>query len=1707
MSERRRTQRGHSLNSHAIPTRPRFRRLGVEQLEPRRVLSTNVTTYLQDLAQTGANTTETVLTPLNVNSTTFGLRTHVALDGMVTATPLYMAGVNISAGAHQGLHNVAYVATEHDSLYAIDADTGVILWQDSFISNFSLGVTRVNPNLSGSVAVSAVPNADTNSPDIAPELGVVATPVIDPATGTIYVTANTKEVINGATASPHYLWQLYAIDLSSGALKTTIGATSSPGVVTIGETIAVNPGTPATTVFTYLSGPSVAGTGAGNVNGVVWFNALRQMNRPALTLANGSVVIAWASHGDNDPYHHWVFSYSASTLALNGVFNGTPNGTEGGTWQSGGKVDVDAAGALYFETGNGTFAGININFNGNPPPAVLNAAGFPADADYGDSVVKLVYDPTTTTSNPGPNGWGLKVADYFAPWNQQNIDNNDIDMASSGLTLLPDSAGNAQHPHLLIARGKTGVIYLIDRDNMGKYTTTTDHVVEEITNSSGFWSSPTYYNGSFYSTGNGDRAKQYSVANAEFSVNPVSTSTMAFAYPGATGIVTANGAANGILWQYDLGANALRAFDASNLATELYDTGQAPAGRDSLGTVVKFTAPSAADGKVFVNTTNGLNIYGLLSAPTAAPPASTALTSTSTAPGQVQLQWTRGAGNSTNYEDDQEVYRSTDGTNFTLVGIATAGRSTYSDSSGVQSGVIYTYKVRSVNAIGRSAFTGAVGVQALVGISGVWADTDVGAPGAAGNVVFANNALTVSGSGADVWGNSDQFNFVYQPLTGNGTIVAKVVAQGNTSASAKAGVMIRNSLNPTSAYAYAFVTPTAGLKLEGRLTDGAVAGGAGVTVGGAAPYWVKLVRTGSSIAGSISTDGVNFTSVGSLNVTLTNSTVYIGLAVTSQNNGAVSTATFNNVIVGAGNGLPTTPNSLIGNLSSGSQFNMSWTNTATNEDGVKVMRKDPGASAFHQVALLPARTTSFFDGALTNGATYSYQIVASNTVGDSAPSNTIVVAIPTPPDMPTGFQVTSLTATSTTFSWQLSGTANNGVKVFRRDTTTSLYALIATLPANATTFTDSGRPPNSLHDYNIQAFNDGGFSGAASLEVLNATLPPSGVAATGNHASIQVSWIAPVGGATYNIYRGTTPGGEAATPYASGIGDTTFQDSAAVTGLTYYYTVTAQNAFNGGGDADHATLGPSAASSEVSGIFLGPTASITPPNPTVVSSLPPQMQIVFSKPVTGLTLGSLSLAAAGKSNIITGSQTLATSDNITYTLGNLAALTVPGGLYTLKFTTLGSGVKDAANNSVLADASASLTLNPVAPEILGVYVRGGEWQPSVLKYLAANGLGDSTLGYQLVGGANQLKTLPWTDLDTISVLFSQDVNIDTPSIALLDSLGVAPVLSAANYAYNSLTHVARWSFGSPLAADKFLLSVPAAAVSGKASGALLDGEFANAVGQAPGGVLPSGDGAAGGNFSFRFNVLPGDINQTGAVTTAEADAIRPHFLQFATQQGYTPLMDLTGKGRITGLDYSAILANVGHTLPVNDPQAPSGGGAQAAELPVNSLIILAGQTVTLNSDGSMSVTSNGTSGSAAAATSNAPLANAVASSAIVASGADSRANSFTASPSTTSTQCQTSSTLFAPAPVIRASDTPPARVSSSDTASRSARLTLPPVVKAIAPIAIAPASAHRGGSIVGSRSLATIDVAMLDAMLEQFDATPASHASRSSHRRRFSLFR
>ena len=562
------------------PPARRRRRSLYEMLEARQLLSASVTSFHYDQSSSGSNPNETVLTPTTVNPTDFGKLATTPLDGQVYAQPLYVPGVNITVGPTQGVHDVIFAATEHDSVYGIDADTGVALWQASFI-NPSEGVT-------------AVPAADVSSTDISPEYGITGTPVIDSSTNSLYVVAYTKEV---RADGPHYVYRLHALDLSNGAEKFG-------GSLLIADTLASGPVTGnnagAGLSYSFVAGPAVHGIGSGSVNGQVTFNALWQLQRPGLALDNGNVYIAFGSHGSLATAHGWVLSVDAQHMTLNGVLNTTPNGSLGTIWQSGNAITVDSDGNLFVSTGNGDF---DTNLNGQ---------GFPTNGNYGDSVLKIARDPSTGPSNQNVNGWGLKVADYFTPHNQATLGYNNIDLGSGGLILLPSQYGSAAHPNLLLTGGKQGVLYLVDRDNMGKYNPTTDQVVQVIVGLiSRSNATPAEINNDLYLGGVGDPLVATEINNGQISVSPWSTAGDTLDYPGATPSISSDGPYQGIVWIVDKGRNELRAYNAGDLTDELYNSDMAAGGLDRLGSAVKFTTPTIADGRVYVGTASGLTIYGM----------------------------------------------------------------------------------------------------------------------------------------------------------------------------------------------------------------------------------------------------------------------------------------------------------------------------------------------------------------------------------------------------------------------------------------------------------------------------------------------------------------------------------------------------------------------------------------------------------------------------------------------------------------------------------------------------------------------------------------------------------------------------------------------------------------------------------------------------------------------------------------------------------------------------------------------------------------------------------------------------------------------------------------------------------------------------------------------------------------------------------------
>ena len=519
-----------------------------------------VYTQRYDNARSGQNTDETFLTPSNVTVDQFGKLFAVPVDGQVYAQPLYVAGVTIP---NQGVHNVVYVETQNDSVYAFDADSqSAPLWQVSFLNSAS-GVTTV--------PCADVYGTGTNACDINPIIGITSTPVIDPTSGTLYVTAKTREPLGSNSCANNgaynYCYRLHALDITTGAEK-------------FGGPVLIS--------------ASVPGTGYDSVSGTVTFSGFRGLQRPGLLLLNGTLYIGFGSHGDVDSYHGWLMTYDATTLQQLAVWCDTPNGQRGAIWQAGGGISADTKTPpnLFVVTANGTFD--------------YNTGG----ADLGDSVLRmqLVTSPSTQ----------FQVLDYFTPANQATLQANDLDLGSSPALLLPTQPGT--YPNLLAVGGKDGRIWLLNRDNLGKYQTNDTGAVEVLPGigNDSLFGGMGYWNGNIYIQEDGSSLDQFTLSNGLMPQSPTYDSAAEYVgFPNPLPVVSSNGTTNGVLWlvvdDSTTGLATLWALDPTDVSKALlYDNLQAANNRDQAGAFVKFAVPTVANGKVYVGTATEVDVFGLL---------------------------------------------------------------------------------------------------------------------------------------------------------------------------------------------------------------------------------------------------------------------------------------------------------------------------------------------------------------------------------------------------------------------------------------------------------------------------------------------------------------------------------------------------------------------------------------------------------------------------------------------------------------------------------------------------------------------------------------------------------------------------------------------------------------------------------------------------------------------------------------------------------------------------------------------------------------------------------------------------------------------------------------------------------------------------------------------------------------------------------------
>ncbi len=534
--------RRHALVSRIVGS------MGIAGLSCAAAFGQGVLTYHADSSRTGWVSNETVLTPQQVASGRFGkLFTH-DVDGAIYGQPLVVPGVRMADGS---VHDLVLVVTQHDGVWAFDADDAAAtnalpLWYISFLAEASPGVT-----------VQPVPSGDVACEDISPEIGITSTPVVDPTTGTAYVEAKTKET---SSAGIRYVQRLHALDLSTGQ--------EMPGSPV--EIAAAAPGT----------APDA------DSQGLVHFDPLRNLQRPGLLLLGGAVYLGFGSHCDVQPYHGWLLAYDEASLAQVGALCITPDGSEGSLWNSGCAPAVDQAGNVFVVTSNGTFT--------------LNTGG----TDASDSFLRIA----------GVAG-GMNILDSFTPYDQDVLAEQDLDLGSGGIMLLPDQPTGP--PHLAIGGGKDGTLYVVNRDNLGGFQPTSNNVFQSLPAAlAGLFSTPTLFGNTVFIGDSGYfgaplRAFQL-VAGQGLVPAAVPMTDHVFAYPGAGLAVSSAGSEGGVLWALEHTTPAiLYAYDPADLSHVLYSTDQATDGVDQPGTGVRFAVPTVWNGKVYVGTMERLAVYGL----------------------------------------------------------------------------------------------------------------------------------------------------------------------------------------------------------------------------------------------------------------------------------------------------------------------------------------------------------------------------------------------------------------------------------------------------------------------------------------------------------------------------------------------------------------------------------------------------------------------------------------------------------------------------------------------------------------------------------------------------------------------------------------------------------------------------------------------------------------------------------------------------------------------------------------------------------------------------------------------------------------------------------------------------------------------------------------------------------------------------------------
>lgn len=1314
----------------------------IEKLEARELLS-SVLEYHNNIASTGVNLEETILTRENVNPTTFGKVFSVPVDGSVYAQVIVKDNVNITEGPNAGVHDVVFVATQNGSIYAIDGSAstssgeGVVLWSRSLLDTPLPGATSASP----------VFRTDLGSGY--PKTSITGTPIIDPATNTLFVVVASRETVNGEV---HFVSRLHALNISDGTPRT------EPAL--IGDT--VNHGNE---VYTNNSPVYVFGTGDGrDPDGRIRFNALRANQRPALRIFNGVVYAAWASFQDRGPYHGWIVGWDVNTLELRGVFNSTPNGGLGGIWQSGGGISSDGT-SLYFETGNGTFDGRNGNLVEESDTGTvtgLNAAGFPAKGNYGNSFVRLDLDPTTSPENQNINGWGLKVTDYFTPFNQEFLDERDLDLGSSAPLILPDEVGSAEHPQLLIGAGKEGKIYVLDRNNLGKFGTR-DNVVQGVGGqlSSSFDTAAYYQNTIYYVEGFGGTAKTFAISNGRISETPTSRSHDSFTYAGSTPSISANGDSNGIVWDVDRGTNQLRAYSSDSYAVQLYHSDEAAANRDRLGTSPTFQVPTVVNGHVYLGTADGpasrLVAYGLIEPPNASPAAPTNLKAETILGTQVTLSWNAN-DTSPNIARAYIVERSEDGgVSWTQT---TAGTATNFTVGGLKTSTTYAFRVGAFNSVGASGFSNLLFVTTTADAGGV--DFRGGFDATSADVLHLNGAAVTNGALVLTDGAPSVFQGVFtktkQDITRFSTSFDFQISPGASSNGFTFAIQSDDSTPDNRGWqssggeglAYGSLSRSVfpnSIAIKFDLfksfdlyeTSGENISTTGLYANGAMPVAPDDDLTSSGIdlhSGNKMNVVINYDAATenlSLNIvdTVTNaqfSKLYSGVNLPDAVKGGSAYVGFTAASGRAGNtaiqrilnwdfapsGPPENPTDLtaiVVGQTSGEEADLAvklkWANVADATEYI-IERRIGLAGNYEELGSVSGSPAEYVDESVSTQANYFYRIKARNSVGDSAFSDVAVATTPGRVPTPRFGHAANRAADSITLAWEDFATNEDGFNIFRRSGA-GAYTLVASLPRNPGTgemgFVDTGLDPDTNYDYHILAFNLVGYSDFTGVNTGTTGLPSAPEAnfqylrtpRTSAANPVLLKFSEPISGFFKNdltLMRNGSPV-SLASAATSKIDDLTYAvDLSSVTASAGDYVLRLLAASSGIVDGSSTPLANDAELSWTTDKTVPQIISfelVSPASATRTNADSLIYELEFSEPVSAVALlPAISFGLSAKDPIIT------TTDNRTFTIvaGQLAGQ----GVIRLELNRVTNGISDTAGN-VAVPASYPTALEVVVDRV------------------------------------------------------------------------------------------------------------------------------------------------------------------------------------------------------------------------------------------------------------------------------------------------------------------------------------------------------------------------------------------------------------------------